>query len=788
MNKFVHRILSHRTRSAVSSDEMFRDAVSKRVTWLGEFHSEPRIIALQNELVVRLARQFGGERGSGSGGGKNEESRPRLHVVMEHFSVEMQPLLDRFQTDPTFTVEDLEEEYLRVGTEGHALEPYRGFLNFCRGTTMRGADRAAAGEGEGEAPLQDGAFASASPSVDGGDATYCEVLLHGGFIPRPYAARWNKCADLDAKRGLLDEISANGWLPGTDGEKSAAMQRALLSATDEERDALLLRGSAKHYRLVESLMNGQDLYTTVDGNDVDEEEDRIDQSAPLAKLYQAQILKDHAMGFFLANLLLNHASCPLRRNDRYLVLAGFGHVKHYLGVPACLEGYLKAESLYHSDEGRREAAMDVLTNLLGESGRGPAGQIIIGSQMLYEVYLEEKYNPLIEAEAMEDEEKSAEAKTAALFDLYATKLDVMDRLLLESDIVRGPLLNPSAGAGKFGKPCADYLFVYDEDDDNVLPSEEEGSGDSKRDEACGEAAAASSAKTETLEAYDRVGQTAARKGNVAKARAIMLQLGYTEEDLEVVGENDMYNFQGVANPHKVAKIQRGERVLDVGSGLGVDSFLAARACGADGKDYGGDGDESNGAVVVGVDLAPGEVAHANRRAEERGCDPARVRFLVGDAERLKDALARAGYGPASFDACISNGAFCLIPDKRRAFEQVYEALKPGGRMAVSTTTIQPGGKLTPDFEWPVCMRMFVNLDDVMPICEGVGFKNVRIVDAESPLEGIELPEEAVIEEERQRSSGEQRFKIHGKYTNHFKHLEKMNMDELCKVVTVYGEK
>lgn len=798
MNKFIHRILSHRTRSAVPADEFFRDACTKRAVWLGEFHSEPRILALQNELVVKMAQHLGersatagktneGDDDTDAGADDSSNRRPRLHVVMEHFSIEMQPLLRRFQTDPEFGVDELEEEYRRIGTEGHNLEPYRGFLRFCRRTTLRAGTEHGSDE---EVPIQDEVFSAAGASP----GACCDVHLHGGFIPRPYAARWNKCADLDEKRALLDEVAAKGWLPGHEGS-SVAMRRVLLGKSDEEQDALLLRGSAAHYRLVESLMNGRDLYTPVevDGGAAEDaaasDDETIDQSAPLAKLYQAQLLKDHVMGYFLAKLMLSHASCPLRRDDRYLVLAGYGHVKHYLGVPACLDGYLRAESLYHTDEARREVALDVLSNLIGSSGREPAGQVMIGSQMLYETYLEEKYPPLIEVGAMDDEEedKQEAAKRATLLDLYGTKLEIMDRMILDSEIVHGPLLNPSAGVGAFERPCADYLFVYDEDDENVLPSDEieDDSGRDGVDIVAGDEAVAEVARAETLEAYNRVGGTASRRGNIAKARAIMRQLGYTERDLEVVGEDDMYNFQGVANPHTVAKIQKGERVLDVGSGLGVDSFLAARDCGADGEGGSGEG-ATSAATVVGVDLAPREVAHARQRAKDRGCDPGRMRFLEGDAERLEEKLPEEL--KASFDVCISNGAFCLIPDKRKAFEQVYKALKPGGRMAVSTTTIQASQKLDPDFEWPVCMRMFVNLDDIIPICEDIGFKNARIVDAESPLEGIELPEEALVEEERERSTEEQRFKIHGKYADTFKHLETMDMDELCKVVTVYGEK
>jgi hypothetical protein len=67
--------------------------------------------------------------------------------------------------------------------------------------------------------------------------------------------------------------------------------------------------------------------------------------------------------------------------------------------------------------------------------------------------------------------------------------------------------------------------------------------------------------------------------------------------------------------------------------------------------------------------------------------------------------------------------------------------------------------------------------------EEIGFRNVQIIDAESPMEGMELPEN-----DSQECEGDKRFKIHGKYADQFAFLEKMDMDELCKVVTVYGEK
>ena len=134
----------------------------------------------------------------------------------------------------------------------------------------------------------------------------------------------------------------------------------------------------------------------------------------------------------------------------------------------------------------------------------------------------------------------------------------------------------------------------------------------------------------------------------------MTYLGYSNSDLEYIGENDIFNFQGVANPHTVANIQRGEVVLDIGSGLGIDTFLAVRNCGADAcKD---DDYTNNKPFVVGVDIAQSEVNHASKRAIDRGLAvPECIRFIRGDVEKLSDALEKANLATDNlFDVCISN--------------------------------------------------------------------------------------------------------------------------------------
>jgi len=401
----------------------------------------------------------------------------------------------------------------------------------------------------------------------------------------------------------------------------------------------------------------------------------------------------------------------------------------------------------------------------------------------------------------DDDDAKANARRKALKDLYLRRPDLLDEHILLSREVSGPLLRYADGVAGFEHPCADYLYVYDEDDDNIIDEAEYRSVGEAVEEGKPECPLhrvaenndGDDAKDETARAYERVGRTAGLRGNVARARVIMSRIGYTAEDMDYVGDDDIYNYQGVACPHAVAGIRLGEAVLDVGSGLGIDSFLAMRDCGADGgeerrraDDEVDEGASFSAPLVVGIDLSESEVKHATKRAKERGYDvPRRIRFVRGDVEKLEEAFSSVGDTmPAMmgmFDVCISNGAFCLVPDKHVAFGSVYRALKPGGRMAISTTTIVSAG-LDPSFEWPVCMRMFASLESILPMCERIGFVNVRIIDAESPMEGTEVPMDEV------GTDNERRFKIHGVYTDQYEFLQKMDMDELCKVVTVYGEK
>jgi SAM-dependent methyltransferase len=804
MNRFVHRILKSSTAASIGGSRLhgrimgggntdFAAAVPQhlveqeignaKLIYFGEIHSEQRITTFLAEMV-RHWSEYLTTTTQNSSSSVSSSPAPRLHLIMEHFSVDMQPLLDKYangetdeEDDDDKAFDELKRSYREdYGTEGHDLEPYRDLITFCRNTT------------KSKNSVDDGSNSS------GG----CTIHIHGGFIPRNHAGRLNKeCPTLDLKRQFFNEISTTReYLPNEDN----VMYEALF----EDKMSFRLRGTKEHRMLIKSMMRGIEIYTPVEDEEADEEDEMDDPESSLARLYQAQLLKDHAMGYQIAKLLLEHSSV----NDRFLVIAGSGHLKHRCGVPECVVGYLRHCALFDSDVSQRTVALDVLMSISRQPMPGQyvatttnkfngIGSSTIMCQMLYEAYLEDTFPHMIEALAAvsdDDEDAKTNIKRATLKHHYLGNPELMDEYVLKSDEIRGPFLHYANGIVGFDHPCADYLFVYDEDDDNVI-TEADYSSVAKMMSSSSEGRPKcpfphdgnTSIKDETAEAYERVGKTAALTGNVTRAKAIMKQIGYTPDDMDYIGDDDIYNYQGVANPHTVAKIQPGESVLDVGSGLGIDSFLAMRDCGADKfTSPASTSSDDNDVVmlppfVVGVDLAGSEVMHASKRASERGYDvPRRIQFIRGDVEKLEDAFLSKNLSLGTFDVCISNGAFCLVPDKMKGFRSVFKALKPGGRMAISTTTIV-SDKLDPSFEWPVCMRMFAPLECIVPMCEEIGFTNVVVVDAESPME-TEIPLDQI------GTNNEQRTKIHGVYTDQYDFLQRMDMDELCKVVTIYGEK
>jgi len=184
-------------------------------------------------------------------------------------------------------------------------------------------------------------------------------------------------------------------------------------------------------------------------------------------------------------------------------------------------------------------------------------------------------------------------------------------------------------------------------------------------------------------------------------------MGYSEEEIISVPEGSVMGL-GCGNPTALAELRTGETVLDLGSGGGLDVFLAAQKVGENGK-------------VIGVDMTTEMVERARENA--RMGNYGNVEFRAGEIENLP-------VEDDSIDVVISNCVVNLSPDKLATYREVFRVLKPNGRILISDLVTE--GELPEDVRrsldaWTECIAGAMEKQEYLNTIMKAGFRDVTIV-------------------------------------------------------------
>lgn len=186
-------------------------------------------------------------------------------------------------------------------------------------------------------------------------------------------------------------------------------------------------------------------------------------------------------------------------------------------------------------------------------------------------------------------------------------------------------------------------------------------------------------------------------------RALAERLGYAPADLDSIPAAAIDSFAGVGHYFDLASLRSGETVVDLGSGSGMDSFIAALKVGRAG-------------AVIGVDMTDEQLAKSERLRAAQGFD---------NVDYRKAYIQATGLDDVSCDAVISNGVINLAPDKSEVFREAARILRRGGRLALAdiVTELQlPEGITCNATLWAACIGGAMLLGDYLAAIEAAGLR------------------------------------------------------------------
>jgi SAM-dependent methyltransferase/predicted DsbA family dithiol-disulfide isomerase len=185
--------------------------------------------------------------------------------------------------------------------------------------------------------------------------------------------------------------------------------------------------------------------------------------------------------------------------------------------------------------------------------------------------------------------------------------------------------------------------------------------------------------------------------------------GYPDEELNKIPVTAVESFAGVGYPHQTNSIKEGNAVLDVGSGSGTDLLVAAIRTGPGGR-------------VTGLDMTDAMIEKARSNVKKSGFK--NVKVVKGEATKIP-------LDDGSVDVVTSNGVLNLVPDKQKAFNEIFRVLKPGGRIQladiVTREDVQAACGIVPQL-WADCIGGASVERDYLEMIRKAGFSDVRVVD------------------------------------------------------------
>ena len=216
-------------------------------------------------------------------------------------------------------------------------------------------------------------------------------------------------------------------------------------------------------------------------------------------------------------------------------------------------------------------------------------------------------------------------------------------------------------------------------------------------------------ETKVKEMYTDVATNPQGDFHFEMGRTMAERLGYAPADLDRVPQDAIDSFAGVGHFFHLADLKPGEHVVDLGSGSGMDTFVAALKVGPTG-------------LVLGVDMTDAQLVKATHLAHSAN---------IGHIIYRKAYIESTGLDADTFDCVISNGVINLAADKARVFQEAVRLLKDGGRLAIAdiiTETPLPNGVVCNADLWAACIGGAAQQDEYRTAIEAAGLRIERIED------------------------------------------------------------